>query len=297
MDRILPANVDGYVQDNAIVFVNIATSNVGEEEDIGLLIDDNRLFTKRQLFQTNGEKLTFHASANLTLEDNYAVAANAKIDFIEAMDAGKITLNDSLGNAAVVFDSDTQRSGATVTGANVVGDGSLRFKDGEAFALLDDATIHLRTKGASGADFILEGTELEGNASLNVPLKVDDITEFGTGQGLTFGEHLDFKTTLNANTTSSETELTVHKQPLLITGDSAGAGNTELLLAEGNVASDSFRLERIYGRPAPTSAWSCWATRAACASRTPRPTAWWRRSTTPPASGRAPTWRPPRRWC
>ena len=143
-----------------------------------MLIDDNRLFTKRQLFQTNGE-LTFHASANLTLEDNYAVTANAKIDFIEAMDAGKITLNDSWATPRW-SSTRTPAPPAPPQGANVVGDGSPRFKDGQGLrpaGRRHDPPAHQRRLGGR---LHPRGHRARGNASLNVPLKVDDITETGT---------------------------------------------------------------------------------------------------------------------
>ena len=40
----------------------------------------------------------------------------------------------------------------------------------------------------------------------------------------------------------------MHKQPLLITGDSAGAGNTELLLAEGKRGVGLLPPGGIYGK-------------------------------------------------
>lgn len=252
VDRVLPSkSTSAYGGANAIVFINDANCNA-DNEDIGFLIDDERIFTKRQLLQTDGERLVIHAAANLELVDNYAVTANLRVDFVEAMDAGKITFNDTLGAAAIQFDVDNGTDGATTTGANVVGEGSLRFSDATgAFAHIDGASVQVSTSG--GGDFILE----DSNASLSVPLKVDNVTEFQSGQGVTFGWDRDFTMTLNNDDTAgaaTRTELTAEKKPLLLTGDSLNAGATgdghagkaELLLAEGNVASDSMRLSHIY---------------------------------------------------
>ena len=103
VDRVLPSKSTLAYSDNAIVFVNDANSTT-DNEDVGFLIDDNRLFTKRQRLQTDGDKLVIHASANLALEDNYAITEKLKVDFVEPMDAGKITFNDTLGAAAIEFD-------------------------------------------------------------------------------------------------------------------------------------------------------------------------------------------------
>ena len=255
VDYITPSgssHIEGTFGANAIVMVNDSSMKDGQGrvDDVGLLVDDNRLFTRRNLLQVDSlddDQFTISTeTANIRLFDTYAETANIKTDFVETLDGTELTFNALQGEAKVTLGADS------TTGAKIESQGTMLLQEGSGSKLAinpEDAKLSI----ASDAVYVeLDNDAGGGNVSVNTQLKVDRITEFTDDAGVTFGRDEGWGIRMDgtnnpADDDASESRISALYNKMVLVGDDNGGADqrVEVVLGQGNVATDDILVNRI----------------------------------------------------